>query len=172
VIPEITFEGPIAVMAPASNSTKTLQQNRPRPTVPRAVVPAIPLPYIQKRRQQQAAREKATDEAVQAIQTTAPSSPTPPPTKIVPSVVNGSSDSHATENVEDVNEPAEVVTTAPILEDGVVDKSANGEPETSIEEETMGKHDSSSLQLMVVYLISYSNRKETRDASVCALSSI
>lgn len=131
-------------MAPASNS-KTLQQNRPRPTVPKAIVPAIPLPYIQKRKQQQAAREKASEEAVQAPQAAiveAPPSPTYPPTEIAPSVVNGSTENHAIEEVADISEPAEVeAATAPVFEVEVeaVDNSANGEPSASIEEETMGK---------------------------------
>ena len=127
-------------MAPASNTSKSFQQNRPRPTVPKTVIPAIPLPYIQKRKQQQAAREKATEEAIQAPQTAvveAPTSPTPPATEIAPSVVNGSSDSHATEKVEEFNEPAEVeAVTIPVLEEDVVDQAANGEPEESVEETT------------------------------------
>jgi hypothetical protein len=141
-----TFGKPAAVMAPASNSTKTLQQNRPRPTVPKAIIPAIPLPYIQKRRQQQAVREKTTEEAIQVPQTAvieAPTSPTPPTTEIAPSVINGSSDSHATEKVEEVNEPSEVeAATAPVFEEDVVGKSANGEQEESVEE-TMGEQDCS-----------------------------
>ena len=130
-------------MAPASNASKTLQQKRPRSTVPKAIVPVIPLPYIQKRKQQQPALEKATEEPVQAMQTSAAeaqSSATPPATETLPSVVNGSSDSHATENMEGVkefNEPAEVVAaTAPIFEE-VGSKPANGELEAS--EGTRGK---------------------------------
>jgi hypothetical protein len=133
-------------MAPAGNASKTLQQNRTRPTAPKAIVPAIPLPYIQKRKQQQAAREKATVDGVQATQTAVvdePSFATPSTTEIAPSIVNGSSDSPATENLEEVkefNEPAEVVAaTAPIFEEEVGNKSANGEPEASIGEGTTGK---------------------------------
>jgi hypothetical protein len=138
-------------MAPASNSSKSLQQNRPRPTVPRAIVPAIPLPYIQKRKQQQAAREKASEEAVQATQAAvveAPSSPTPPSTEIATSVINGSDESHATKEVVDINDPPEVEpATAPVfeVEEEAVDNSANGEPSASIEEETKGKQHFKSL---------------------------
>lgn len=132
-------------MAPASNSSKTLQQNRPRPTVPKAIVPAIPLPYIQKRKQQQAAREKASEDAAQATQAVvieAPPSPTPPPTEIAPSVVNGSTEGHAIEKATENNEPAEVeAATAPVFRvaEEAVDDATNGEPSASIEEETMGK---------------------------------
>jgi hypothetical protein len=154
-------------MAPASNSTKTLQQNRPRPTVPKAIVPAIPLPYVQKRKQQQAAREKASEEALQATQAAveeARSSPIPPPTEIAPTVVNDSAESHVTEQVEEHNEPAEVeAATAPVfeVEDVVVDNSANGEPNASTAEETMGKQHFNLFYLIVAYLISYSSRRET-----------
>ena len=141
---ESTFDKPAAIMAPASNSTKTLQQNRPRPTIPKAIIPAIPLPYIQKRRQQQAVREKITEEVVQVPQTAvvdAPTTLTPLTAEIAPSVVNGSSDSHATENIEEVSEPVEVeAATTPVFEEDVVGKSANGEQEESVEE-TMGEQD-------------------------------
>lgn len=161
-------------MAPASNSTKTLQQNRPRPTAPKAIVPAIPLPYVQKRKQQQAAREKASEEAVQDTQPAvmeAPSSPTPPPTEAAPSVANGSTESYNKEKFEENNEPAEVeVATAPVfeVEEVVVENSANGGPDASIEE-TMGKPDSSSSTLMIAYLISYSCRRESRNTGICTL---
>lgn len=135
-------------MAPASNSPKTLQQNRPRATVPRAIVPAIPLPYIQKRKQQQAAREKASEEPAQATQAAvveSPPSPTPPLTKTAPSVESGAAENHVTESVEKHNDDAEVeAATAPVFEvqDEVVD-FANGEPGASVEKETMGKLDCS-----------------------------
>jgi hypothetical protein len=80
-------------MAPASNSAKALQQNRPRPAVPRAVVPAIPLPYVQKRQQQEAARARAREEAATptVVETPAPSSPASTTAHISPAIVNGSS---------------------------------------------------------------------------------
>ena len=135
---ETTFGKQTVVMAPSSNSTKTLQQNRPRPTVPKAVIPAIPLPYIQKRRQQQAAREKATEEAIEVPQTAvveAQTSPTPPTTEIAPSIVNGSSDSHATEKIAEVNELAIVdAATSPVAGEGAVWKSANGARDAYVEE--------------------------------------
>ncbi|KAG0649905.1 hypothetical protein D0Z07_3692 [Hyphodiscus hymeniophilus] len=129
-------------MASANKSTKTLQQNRPRPSVPRAIIPAIPLPYIQKRKQAQAAREKALEEAVQATQTPigeAPPSPTPPPAEIATSAVEGLINSHDTEKITRGFEPAEVeAATAPVFELGeeAVEDSPNGERNVSIEGET------------------------------------
>lgn len=38
-------------MAPATAAAKALQSNRPRPTVARPIIPAIPLPYMTKRKQ-------------------------------------------------------------------------------------------------------------------------
>ena len=152
-------------MAPASNSSKTLQQNQPRPTVPRAIVPAIPLPFIQKRKQQQAAREKASEEAVQATQAAvveAPSSPTPPSTEVAASVVNGSNESYAPKVAVDANKPPEVVAAiAPVfeVEEEAVDNSASGEPSASIEEETKGKQHFKSYYLVTLFLISYSSRR-------------
>ncbi|KAH8665872.1 hypothetical protein BGZ60DRAFT_432052 [Tricladium varicosporioides] len=49
-------------MAPTSNPAKALQQNRPRPAVPKTIEPAIPLTYVQKRQRQQVARTKAKEE--------------------------------------------------------------------------------------------------------------
>ena len=132
-------------MAPSSSSAKTLQQNRPRPTISKAIVPAIPLPYIQKRKLQQAAREKANAEAVQATQATVeetPISPRPPKIDNAPSVVNGSSDGHVAERLRGNNESAEVkLAKVPVVTQDVADKSANGGGEGFVEEETMGKQE-------------------------------
>jgi len=99
-------------MAPASNSAKALQQNRSRPAVPRAVVPAIPLPYIQKRQQQDAARAKAKEEVVAPTFVQTPtSSPSSITTNITPAIVNGS-DSHAAAKTETSIEPASPVIPA------------------------------------------------------------
>lgn len=77
---------------------KAFQQIRPRPAVLRHIVPAIPLPYIQKREQQQAARARARDAAIAPaiLPHEVPSSPSPSPTpmpaspatKSAPLVVN------------------------------------------------------------------------------------
>jgi hypothetical protein len=132
-------------MAPASNSAKALQQNRPRPALPRTVVPAIPLPYIQKRQQQEATRAKAKEEATapSVVETPTPSSPTTIAANITPAIVNGSSDGHATEKPEETTEPASPITPAtpatPALEEEELQQSEVEEPEVSAEDETTGK---------------------------------
>ncbi len=129
-------------MAPASNSAKALQQNRPRPAVPRAVVPAIPLPYIQKRQQQEAARAKAKEEVTvpTVVETPTPSSPT---TTASPAIVNGSSNGHSAAKPEGTTEPTSPITPAtpatPALEEDS-QQSELEEPEVSAEDETTGEH--------------------------------
>ncbi len=127
-------------MAPATTPAKALQQNRPRPAV-RTVVPVIPLPYIQKRQQQEAARAKAKDEAAAppAVVET-PHSPTESTAEITPPIANGSSDGQSSEKAEEAIEPASpsVVATpsTPVTEDY---KTALEEPETAVKKETSGK---------------------------------
>ena len=164
-------------MAPASNS-KTLQQNRPRPTVPKAIVPAIPLPYIQKRKQAQAAREKASEEAVQATQAPVvdapPFSPTPPPTEIAKSVANDSTESHATKKAVDVDEPDEVEAATALVfeaEEEAVDNFANAES-NAYTEETAGKQPLDSGQFSMIILTSRSTTRQTRDAGICTVRTV
>lgn len=89
-------------MAPQSAPAKGLQQNRPRPIVPRAIIPAIPLPYVQKRKQQEAARAKARGEEITvAVVAEAPSITSPKDVE-VPQIVNISGN----EELEKVEEPA------------------------------------------------------------------
>jgi hypothetical protein len=83
-----------AIMAPPSNSPKAMQHSRSRPSVPKAIVPAIPLPYIQKRKQQVAAREKAKEDAQPGPVVEPQSSPTTTSTVVEPAVANGSSAEH------------------------------------------------------------------------------
>ena len=99
-------------MAPTTNSAKALQQNRPRPAVPRAVVPAIPLPYIQKRQQQDAARAKAKEEAAAptVVETPTPSSPASTTENTAPAIANGSSGGHKAEIPVENSRPASPMT--------------------------------------------------------------
>jgi hypothetical protein len=137
------------MMAPASNSAKALQQNRPRPTVARAVVPAIPLPYIQKRQQQEAARAKAREEAAtpNVVGTPAPSSPASTATHTAPAIVNGSSKGDASEKPEESIESSSPATPAtpatPALEESS-QQSEVGETEVSVQDATPGKQTESS----------------------------
>jgi hypothetical protein len=131
-------------MAPASNSAKALQQNRPRPAVPRTVVPAIPLPYIQKRQQQDAARAKAKEQAAvpTTVETPEPSSPCSTTAHISPAIANGSSERSTAEKPEEHIESASPMTPAtpatPALEESS-QQSELGENEVSIQDMTTGK---------------------------------
>ena len=131
-------------MAPATNSAKALQQNRPRPAVPRTVVPAIPLPYVQKRQQQEAARARAREEAAAptVVETPEPSSPASTTAHISPAIVNGSSKSHAAERAEESTEVASPTTPAtpatPALEESS-QASEVEETEASVQDTTTGE---------------------------------
>lgn len=124
-------------MAPTSTSTTVLQQNRLRPTGARRVVPAIPLPYIQKRKQQEAAlaKAKAREEAQAAaraptpvpapapvpadveIKIETPPPPTPPASEVTPAAVNETHEPEA-EVVESSVEPSlpDTPLTPPTIE--------------------------------------------------------
>ncbi|CAL3963784.1 unnamed protein product [Diplocarpon coronariae] len=93
-------------MAPAAAtaSAKTIQQNR---LCPKSVVPVIPLPYIQKRQQQDAARAKAREEAAAPPSVVeAPRSLTPSANETAPSITNGTSDGQVSEKADEPPEPA------------------------------------------------------------------
>lgn len=135
-------------MASTGNSPKVMQHTRSRPSVPRAIVPAIPLPYIQKRKQQVAAREKATEEAVKAQEVDLQSSPTLSPTTIEPepAVANGSNGSNGSSVAHSIEEPEETanspvqtpsVVPAPSGEDEVREP-VNEEP-AAVNEKGLGK---------------------------------
>jgi hypothetical protein len=128
-------------MAPVGNSAKALQQNRPRPAVPRAIIPAIPLPYVQKRQQQQeAARAKAREEAAATPVVETPSSPTLPAIEATPTIVNGSSENapEKAEEIAELSSPAAPATIEPVVEEEVREP-AGAEAETSRQEEIIGK---------------------------------
>jgi hypothetical protein len=148
-------------MAPVSNSLTGLQHNRPRPTVSKPIVPAIPLPYIQKRKQQLAAREKAKENIAptpivepKSSPTPPPSSPTPPkssptspPSEIVPTIVNGSVDTHVAEKAEEISAPVEQALSITPTIDEDVRRSTNEEPAEAdgsggvpLPDEESGKH--------------------------------
>jgi hypothetical protein len=129
-------------MAPATNSAKALQQNRPRPAVPRAVVPAIPLPYIQKRQQQEAARAKAREQAATLVESPVPSSPSSPNAQIAPAIVNGSSEQQIAERPEEITQPASPITPATPATPAVEESSQQSELEesvVSVQDTTTGK---------------------------------
>jgi hypothetical protein len=129
-------------MATTTNhvAARALQQNRPRPALPKNVVPAIPLPFIQKRQQQQAAR-RAKEEAAK-LEIMKASSPTPP---AEPSeMVNGTSEELVPEMVaeDDTKEsPASPATpSTPAAEDTPVAESELQTEEEKGTSPVQGKH--------------------------------
>ncbi|KAH8808529.1 hypothetical protein F5884DRAFT_900758 [Xylogone sp. PMI_703] len=118
-------------MSPAQSSAKALQGNRTRPTVPKPVVPAIPLPFIQKRKQQSISLKKpdevpaATSQSgTQDLNIGSPSS-----ASAGTAVANGSVDGHITENQDGVASQTLPLTAAVAkTEDGsseYIDKAEN-----------------------------------------------
>lgn len=116
-------------MAPTSISPKPtgMQHTRSRPSVAKVIVPAIPLPYIQKRKQQVPARRNAQEDTPPAPVSDPQPSPTPPPAAIAePVVANGSSVEHGDkESAEASNETDNEVSSTPVQVLPVV--SSNGE---------------------------------------------
>ena len=124
-------------MAPASNSAKALQQNRPRPAVPKMVAPVLPLPYTQKRKQQVAAREKAPEEAALPVVEKSPT-PAPPATEVEPVSTNDTPDNNDTQKVDESAELSPASPAAPTSEVGQLETAVE-EPEASIQEESTGE---------------------------------
>jgi hypothetical protein len=113
-------------MAPPANAAKALQANRPRPTA-RAIVPAIPLPYIQKRKQQAVVPKKVEEEIsptpIADVQT--PSSPVAVDTS--PVVANGSAGADGA-----------VIATSPVASETSVLEDEEKKQEKEIAEELEG----------------------------------
>lgn len=156
-------------MAPASNPAKGLQQNRPRPTVPRPIIPAIPLPYVQKRKQQEAARAKAREEAAAAV-VEPPTSPQPKLDENT-KIVNGSEDQESNTK-EEPTEPAVASTpptpaapvARPVEEVEVVEeKNTVVRAELSSHEGSEGRYPNPLLLQHVENIANLSRRFPTRD---------
>lgn len=131
-------------MAPTTNSSKSVQHNRPRQAASKVIVPAIPLPYIQKKKQQLAAREKVKEEPAQAQIVEPEPASTPPVAEIIPAVVNGSSDDHASDKTTEAPEADVIVgcaepaiSAAPVVKEEVqnAQEIANEEQESEEVEE-------------------------------------
>ncbi|KAH6707790.1 hypothetical protein BKA61DRAFT_134560 [Leptodontidium sp. MPI-SDFR-AT-0119] len=124
-------------MAPAT-AAKSLQQIQNRPRT-RMVVPVIPLPYVQKRQQQEAARTKAKQEAatppsvVEVLRS--PTPPLPAVEEITPPIANGSSDGQVSEKAEEATEPASPSVPDIPLVAVVEEEAAVEESEVSVQEE-------------------------------------
>lgn len=127
-------------MTPAGNSAKALQQNRPRPTAPRAIVPAVPLTYVQKRPKHQAisAKPKAQEDGNQAAPAAAveDGKSSLPNTEAKPAVTNG------TLGVQIPEENKEPTSAQPaVSSDGNngVAQSVVDEPEGSTQQPSSGE---------------------------------
>lgn len=137
-------------MAPAAASTNGLKKENRPPRATKMIVPAIPLPYVQKRKLQDAARAKAREEAAAPKQEVveAPRTPTPPPVaEIAPPVANGS-DGGRLEKVEEIVEavpsPESASPVTPTVEEEQT--PAAEEPKVLAEEKVHGKQIHSTLQ--------------------------
>ena len=134
-------------MSPPSNSAKAMQHSRARPSVPKAIVPAIPLPYIQKRKQQEVAREKAKEDAPATPVIEQQYSTTPPPTVAEPAVANGSSVGHDDNKLmqaskETSKETSKGTSSAPEQVQAVVN-SVQGEPREVASKESVAQSEES-----------------------------
>ena len=102
-------------MAPATEAAKALQSNRPRPTVARPIIPAIPLPYMTKRKQYVA--PAPSDEQKVSIPTV-----TPPVTASVIATASAPDEGDIS-----IQSPDIVETETPRAEQQVTDKKDNDE---------------------------------------------
>ena len=132
-------------MVPAGSSVRAVPHNRQRAGAPRAIVPAIPLPYIQKKKQQQAARERVKEEVAQPPALEPEPSQTPPQTEITPPIANGSSDEHAPDETEQITEPTKATEASEATDALEVTSSPTPTPiPTAVEEEIQERTNESS----------------------------
>lgn len=125
-------------MAPTSNSPKAVQHTRSRPSVTKAIVPAIPLPYIQKRKQQVAARQNAKEDAQPAPVTEPQTSQAPPPAAAEPAVANGSSTGYGDIEAQESSKKASSGTPEQVLP--VFCSNGDGEHEPAKQESAAEAH--------------------------------
>jgi len=138
-------------MAP-TDAANALQGNRPRPSTVRPIVPAIPLPYIQKRKQHVIASTKAEEVPASVTSADPPITTSPPVADIPPTTANGNAD--ATEHAE---VGAELPPVVPAIQgvEGSVDASVDEVQEVTRELAPTGECNSSTLLLCEPPLITY-----------------
>jgi hypothetical protein len=109
-------------MAP-STSAQALQGNRPRPSANKRIIPAIPLPYIQKRKENiaAAARKSELEEKRTTSPTVVSSEPSSP-------LASSKSDAFVAENSEEVST---------LLEDDISTQQASATPDVEQESPTL-----------------------------------
>jgi hypothetical protein len=121
-------------MAP-TDAASALQGNRPRPSTVRPIVPAIPLPYIQKRKQHATVPTKAEEVPAPVTSADTPKTMSPPVTDIPPTA-NGNVD--VTEQAEGEPELPSVTTAVQEIEDGA-DASVDDDQEVTAEVSPAGE---------------------------------
>ncbi len=120
----------------SSNAANAIQGNRPRPSTVRPIVPAIPLPYIQKRKQRTPAPPKSDEVPPPEASADTPKPMSPLIADILPATANGNTD--ATERAE-VEAELSPVTLATEEVGESVDASFN-ELQHTIVEDSRGEY--------------------------------
>lgn len=122
-------------MAPPADAAKALQSNRQRPST--RVVPAIPLPYLQKRKQNIPTPKKVEEETALPVAET-PTSLSPAAADLSP-VVNTNGVSDDADAGSEVIEPITPITPAtPAVEEEV--KVSGEVEEVGVQSPTEGEH--------------------------------
>jgi hypothetical protein len=119
-------------MAP-TDAANALQGNRPRPSTVKPIIPAIPLPYIQKRKQHAVAPTKTEEVLAPMTSASPPITTSPLVADIPPTTVNGNAD--ATEHAEVVAELPSVALAIQAVEgsaDAPVDEVQEATAEPSL----------------------------------------
>src|SRR5450432_3665604 len=93
-------------------AARALQANRPRPSAVRPIVPAIPLPYIQKRKQNSVPPKKVEEAPFSAPSSDPVPTPSSPATDVPPVVANGASGIDESPEIAPEPEPVNAATSA------------------------------------------------------------
>lgn len=138
-------------MAP-QNVAQSLLGHKPRPSVVRPIVPAIPLPYMQKRKQNAAAApKKIADEKIAKPATVTPSTVTPTPTSPIVATTSPKTPTNAefTSNGAKEQAPAApAATDTPVIDDTPKDVTQVRQSQEVQE----GEHDISDPQILCARL--------------------
>jgi hypothetical protein len=103
-------------MAPTDAAT-ALQSSRPRPSTVRPIIPAIPLPYIQKRKQHAVTPNKTEEVTMSIPAANPPTTTSPPVADIPPAAANGATDAIGVSEV--ASEPTPVTPAAHAVDNDV-----------------------------------------------------
>jgi hypothetical protein len=107
-------------MAPV-DAANALQSNRPRPSTRRSIVPAIPLPYIQKRKQQGVVPKKTEEIPASSQAIESPSTNSPPGLVTIPIITNGSTEVTPSSELDEGNAPVTSATSVTLAAEDISD---------------------------------------------------